>query len=110
MMSYRLLGVGVAAAVGLAVLGASGPQAAAADSGGPPACAKILFRPLVSGLNDGEQEAGIYTSRFSHLELKAAVKGGEPFRRCCLAAVRSARTPRLWRGRLNRSVSGTRWT
>ena len=77
MISYRLLGIGAAAAVGLAALGASGPQAAAADSG-PPACAKILFRPLLSGLNDGEQEAGIYTSRFGHIELKATVKGGEP--------------------------------
>jgi hypothetical protein len=45
---------------------------------GPPACAKILFRPIPSGASDGEQNAGIYSSRFSHLELKAMVKSGEP--------------------------------
>src|ERR1700704_6735601 len=50
--------------------------ALAADKG-PPTCAKILFRPLPPGQNDGEQEAGIYTSRFSHLELKGTVKSGE---------------------------------
>jgi hypothetical protein len=57
---------------------AASKAAAAAAEKGPPSCAKIFFRPLPSGQNDGEQEAGIYTSRFSHLELKAAVKSGEP--------------------------------
>src|SRR5438270_523641 len=54
-----------------------GGAAVAADKG-PPACAKIFFRPLPPGQNDGEQEAGIYTSRFSHLELKGSIKSGEP--------------------------------
>jgi hypothetical protein len=62
---------------GLAALALPGGAASAADKG-PPACAKIFFRPLPPGQNDGEQETGIYTSRFSHLELKAAVKSGEP--------------------------------
>ena len=76
MMFVRLLGIAAAAAIGLAALGSAGSLAAAADKG-PPACAKILFRPLPAGQNDGEQEAGIYTSRFSHLELKGMVKSGE---------------------------------
>jgi hypothetical protein len=64
-------------ALGLAALALPGGAAAAAAQG-PPSCAKIFFRPLPPGQNDGEQEAGIYTSRFSHIELKAAVKSGEP--------------------------------
>jgi hypothetical protein len=76
MAYFRLLGIGAAAAIGLAALGSAGVLAAGPDKG-PPACAKILFRPLPPGQNDGEQEAGIYTSRFSHLELKGTVKSGE---------------------------------
>jgi hypothetical protein len=75
MRSYRLPLVALTIGFGVPLL-LSGMPAAAADKG-PPACAKILFRPLPSGQNDGEQEAGIYTSRFSHLELKATVKSGE---------------------------------
>src|ERR1700730_18730471 len=78
MVFFRLLGIGsVAAVIGLPSLGSAGAFAAAAADKGPPACAKILFRPLPPGQNDGEQEAGIYTSRFSHLELKGTVKSGE---------------------------------
>jgi hypothetical protein len=76
MMSSRFGSIAVAALLGFAAFGFTGPQAVAAEKG-PPACAKILFRPLPSGQNDGEQEAGIYTSRFSHLELKGSVKSGE---------------------------------
>src|SRR5438552_16241060 len=75
MRSHRLPLAALAVLVGAPLL-LSGLPAAAADKG-PPACAKILLRPLPSGQNDGEQEAGIYTSRFSHLELKATVKSGE---------------------------------
>jgi hypothetical protein len=76
MVSCRYWGVAaVVAAVGFAAI-VAGPRAEAAEKG-PPACAKIFFRPLPSGQNDGEQEAGIYTSRFVHLELKAEVKSGE---------------------------------
>jgi hypothetical protein len=45
---------------------------------GPPACAAINFRPVPSGQSDGVQDAGLYTSRFGKIELKATVKGGEP--------------------------------
>lgn len=76
MLPCRFWGIGVAAAaVGLAAMVAGTPAEAAEK--GPPACAKIFFRPLPSGQNDGEQDAGIYTSRFTHLELKASVKSGE---------------------------------
>jgi hypothetical protein len=79
MVSRRSIGI-VATVFGIGVcvaaLSVPGGAALAADKG-PPSCAKIFFRPLPPGQNDGEQEAGIYTSRFSHLELKAAVKSGE---------------------------------
>ncbi|HTZ77285.1 MAG TPA: hypothetical protein VMC10_05235 [Stellaceae bacterium] len=44
----------------------------------PPSCAAIRFRPVPSGMNDGEQDAGLYKSRFGRIELKATVKTGEP--------------------------------
>ena len=73
MVTCRVWGLALLAAV--AAAGATSSPAVAAS--GPPACAKIVFRALPSGQNDGEQEAGIYTSRFTHLELKAMVKSGE---------------------------------
>jgi hypothetical protein len=79
MRSHRLHGSAIAASLGLAAFGLAvfwGSAAAAAEKG-PPACAKIIFRALPSGQNDGEQEAGIYSSRFTHLEVKATVKSGE---------------------------------
>jgi hypothetical protein len=72
MISFRVASIVAVLAAGLA---ASSPAFAAEK--GPPACAKILFRPLPPGQNDGEQEAGIYTSRYIHIELKGTVKGGE---------------------------------
>src|SRR5512142_3233296 len=72
MMSFRFACIVAATSVSFAAC-----LPAVAAEKGPPACAKILFRPLPSGQNDGEQEAGIYTSRFSHLELKGMVKSGE---------------------------------
>jgi len=72
MMSFRFACIVAVTSVGFTACW----PALAADKG-PPACAKILFRPLPAGQNDGEQEAGIYTSRYSHLELKGLVKGGE---------------------------------
>jgi hypothetical protein len=80
MVSSRSIGVFATIfgmGLGLATLALPGGAAVAADKG-PPSCAKIFFRPLPPGQNDGEQEAGIYTSRFSHLELKASIKSGEP--------------------------------
>lgn len=70
-----------AAAVGLAItsVGAIGATKSSPASSGqePPACAAISFRPLVSGLADGEQDAGLYKSRFAKIEIKATVKTGE---------------------------------
>jgi hypothetical protein len=43
----------------------------------PPTCAAITFRPLPSGLNDGDQDAGLYKSRFGRIVVKGTVKGGQ---------------------------------
>lgn len=68
------------AAAGLVLGGALPPSPAFAQSQkkGPPACAAISFRPISSGLADGEQDAGMYRSRFGKMELKATVQSGEP--------------------------------
>jgi hypothetical protein len=44
---------------------------------GPPSCAAISYRALPAGASDGEQQAGIYKSRFVTLVLRAEVKGGQ---------------------------------
>jgi hypothetical protein len=67
--------VGLALAVSLAVGLASG--AVAANEKSPPTCSQISFRALVPGAPDGEQDAGLYKSRFGKVEVKANVKGGE---------------------------------
>ena len=59
-------------------LAAPKPAKEATTAKEPPACAAIAFRPLPPGTPDGEQQAGLYRSRFSHLELQAEVKGGQP--------------------------------
>lgn len=74
MVSRRFWSIAAASVIGLAAV-VAGSSAEAAD--GPPACARINFRALPSGQNDGEQEAGVYHSRFTHLEVKATVKSGE---------------------------------
>ena len=43
----------------------------------PPVCASISFRPLPSGLTDGDQEAGLYKSRFGRIIVTGTVKGGQ---------------------------------
>jgi hypothetical protein len=43
----------------------------------PPACAAVTFRPVPSGLADGEQNAGRYKSRFGRIDVVATVKSGE---------------------------------
>jgi hypothetical protein len=63
------------AATALVVLAALPSDAAPAKE--PPSCAAISFRPVASGMTDGEQDAGLYKSRFGRLELKAIVKNGE---------------------------------
>lgn len=74
MRSTRIFG---AAAVIMGFMAAiwSGPAAAADKE--PPSCAAITFRPVPSGLTDGEQDAGLYKSRFGKIEVKATVKSGE---------------------------------
>jgi hypothetical protein len=71
----------LAGAVGLAIACAALPATAAPRAPaekGPPACAAIAFRPVPPGMPDGEQQAGMYRSRFSRLALTAEVKGGQP--------------------------------
>jgi hypothetical protein len=42
-------------------------------------CQMITFRPIAAGMNDGQQDAGLYRSRFVGLvEVKGTVKGGQP--------------------------------
>ncbi len=43
----------------------------------PPNCAAIAFRPILSRSGDGQQDAGLYKSRFGRIEVKALVKDGE---------------------------------
>ncbi len=61
-------------AVGIAMLGSvPGPAAAATQ---PPNCATIAFKPMLSRSGDGQQDAGLYKSRFGRIEVKAMVKDG----------------------------------
>jgi len=64
--------------VALALFGGIAATAALATPKEPPACAAITFRPVPSGLSDGEQNAGLYKSRFGRIEVMATVKNGEP--------------------------------
>ena len=52
------------------------PGAALAAAKEPPACAAITFRAVPPGLTDGEQNAGLYKSRFGRIEVMATVKNG----------------------------------
>ena len=61
------------AAFGAALLLSAAPAAAKE----PPACAAISFRTIAAGGPDGEQDAGLYKSRFGKIEVKADVKGGQ---------------------------------
>lgn len=56
---------------------AAAPAVATAANREPPACAALTFRPVPSGSSDGDQDAGLYKSRFGKIELKATVKNGE---------------------------------
>ena len=73
MFPIRVFGAAVAAC--LLSLPLLAPASAAERE--PPACAAIAFRPVPSGLTDGEQDAGLYKSRFGRIEVKASVKSGE---------------------------------
>lgn len=71
--------IGLIALVGLssAALAATAKPKAASSEKTPPACAAISFRPVASGMTDGDQEAGMYKSRFGRIVVKATVKSGE---------------------------------
>ncbi len=74
-----IAGVGLIVLIGLtgATLAAAPKKASTAPAKTPPACAAIAFRPVASGMTDGEQDAGLYKSRFGRIVLKATVKTGE---------------------------------
>jgi uncharacterized protein with FMN-binding domain len=64
-------------ALACAALFAAAAPGVAAEKKGPPSCAKIEFRPIASGMADGEADAGLYKSRFGKIEVRATVKSGE---------------------------------
>jgi hypothetical protein len=64
-----------ASLLGLAAVVAGAP--ASAQQKQPPACAAIDFRPVADGMSDGEQEAGMYKSRFGRIEVRGIVKNGK---------------------------------
>jgi hypothetical protein len=68
----------LAAAVVVLVAGlvVAGREGAAAPSGTPPNCSAIAFRPILARSGDGEQDAGLYKSRYGRIEVKATVKDG----------------------------------
>jgi len=45
---------------------------------GPPACGAVSFRPLPPGLSDGNQQSGLYRSRYGSIVLLAKVQSGQP--------------------------------
>jgi hypothetical protein len=49
---------------------------AAAPANTPPDCSAIAFRPMLAHTSDGNQDVGLYKSRFGRIEVKATVKGG----------------------------------
>jgi hypothetical protein len=55
---------------------AAGHEAGAATSVTPPNCSAIAFRPILARTGDGEQDAGLYKSRYGRIEVKATVKDG----------------------------------
>ncbi|MDR3516402.1 MAG: hypothetical protein P4M00_11330 [Azospirillaceae bacterium] len=71
----RLMGVLAAGCLAAAALATGTMPAHAADKQ-PPTCAAISFRPLASGMADGDYDAGLYQSRFARITLKGTVKGG----------------------------------
>jgi hypothetical protein len=75
MTALRMVGVTALGIVAVAALGLAGPASAEAAKPAP-ACAAINFRPVASGLPDGDHEAGQYKSRYAKIVLMATVKGG----------------------------------
>src|SRR5215472_5553410 len=71
------IAVGIGLAFCLAALQGAGATKPPAHKG-PPPCGALTFRPVPPGMADGEQQAGMYRSRFVSLAVKATVKQGEP--------------------------------
>src|SRR6266849_6595345 len=85
MMNSRIA-VGTVLALGVGAATAAAATKPPPAQKAPPACAAIAFRPVPSGMADGEQQAGMYKSRHARLELHAQVKQGEPVDYFVLAA------------------------
>jgi len=70
----------LAAVVGFLAVGliAADRGAVAATAVTPPNCSAIAFRPILARTGDGEQDAGLYKSRYGRIEVKATVKYGLP--------------------------------
>jgi hypothetical protein len=62
--------------VGAAAMLAATGEADAQAKKQPPACALIKFRALPEGVGEGEQEAGMYKSRFGRINVMGTVKNG----------------------------------
>jgi hypothetical protein len=77
MMMKSAVTVGISLALGCTAVAADAATKPAIPKA-PPPCAAIAFRPVPSGMTDGEQQAGMYKSRHAKLELHALVKQGEP--------------------------------
>jgi hypothetical protein len=73
-MSNKKTIVGAVCVAALLAVGLSSREAVSATQ--PPNCAAIAFRPILSRSGDGQQDAGLYKSRFGRIELKAQVKDG----------------------------------
>src|SRR5215467_9735602 len=74
MQTSVMIGIGLAAAM----VAVSAEAANKASGKAAPTCSAINFRPLPPGMPDGEQQAGMYKSRYGRLELHAEVKQGNP--------------------------------
>jgi hypothetical protein len=64
------------AITGASLLGLLPVGHSSAAEGEPPACAAIAFRPNLSAAGEGDQDAGLYKSRFGRIEVKATIKSG----------------------------------
>ncbi len=76
-MIKSVLAVGIGLVLGCATFTANAATRPPSQKAAP-SCGALRFRPLPSGMSDGEQQAGMYRSRFARLELRAEVKQGEP--------------------------------
>lgn len=71
-----IMRVVAAAIAAVSVFGVSPAHKLRAAESEPPACAAIAFRPNLSAAGEGDQDAGLYKSRFGRIEVKATVKAG----------------------------------